>query len=78
MSERDDDVTPQRKRIAVAVSANLPHPLPYLVCGVCARLTYLYSGLTTDSVWSVSKEEDSLQWRYWQRRTMHQLQECRL
>jgi hypothetical protein len=39
ISDRDDEVTPQRKRIAVAVSANLPHPLLYLVCGVCARLT---------------------------------------
>lgn len=37
MSDRDDDVTPQRKRIAVAVSQDLslsPLLLPG-VCGVC-------------------------------------------
>ncbi|KAG4254472.1 hypothetical protein FPRO04_11446 [Fusarium proliferatum] len=43
MSERDDDVTPQRKRIAVAVSANLPHPLPYL-CGRCRKRKIRCSG----------------------------------
>jgi hypothetical protein len=40
MSDRDDDVTPQRKRIAVAVSQDLSStPYSYLVCVVCARLT---------------------------------------
>lgn len=40
MSERDDDVTPQRKRIAVAVSANLPSS-PSLPGVWCVRETYI-------------------------------------